>query len=152
MVLGNQFPRIEAKTLSDKKIVLPDDILGEYVLLAVAFVRGAQPMLDEWIKIYKDICEKNPAYEIPMIDGVFWKLLSRQIDEGMRSGIPEKKHDHVVTYYGDTKEYAKKLGIREKTKGYVYLLDPEGKIIFMGSGFPSEQDKKKLEEKISNIC
>lgn len=45
----------------------------------------------------------------------------------MKAGIPEKKHDYVVTYYGDTSKFRKKLGMDDKKLGYVFLLDEDGR-------------------------
>lgn len=146
------FPEIRARTLSGKDVTFPDTTSGEVALVAVAFVRGAQIMLDSWTEPFERACREDGVYEVPMIEGSLWKLMSGFIDSGMRSGIPEKKHDNVATYYGDTKKIRDELGIRDASIGYVYLLDEKGTIIFEGKGYADEAGIKEMLEAAGNSC
>ena len=118
-----KFPKIEVKTLSGKELVLPDDAEGEVVLIGVAFVREAQGMLDSWMDHFEELCHGRKVYELPIIESDLWKIFSGFIDGGMRSGIPEEKHDLVGTHYGDASKFKEKLGIVDTDRGYVFLLD-----------------------------
>ncbi|MFW6083265.1 MAG: hypothetical protein ACOC7O_01335 [Thermoplasmatota archaeon] len=152
VVVGDKFPELESKSLSGKKVKIPDDLKGEINLISVAFVREAQAMLDSWIYPFQDMCEGKSAYELPMIDGYFWKIFSGFIDEGMKAGIPERKHDYVVTYYGDTSKFKNKLGIKDKGLGYVYLLDKDGTIIWSGKGYADEKGLDEMAEHLRKEC
>jgi acyl-CoA hydrolase len=147
-----EFPVVKAKSLSGKELCFPDVIKGKVTLVAVAFVRGAQFMLDTWTVPFEEACREDGVYEVPMIQGSLWKVFSGFIDSGMRSGIPEKKHDNVATYYGDTTEIRNKLGIKDISLGYVYLVDEEGKIIFEGSGYAKDDDIRKMLKKAGTSC
>ena len=149
---NRSFPTIPARTLSGKEITFPDAARGKLALIAVAFVRGAQHQLDSWTVPFETACSEDGVYEIPMIDGKVWSVLSSFIDSGMRSGIPEWKHDSVATYYGDTSSFRKQLGIDDMTKGYVFLLDHEGNIIFRGIGTADEERIKEMLEAAGNGC
>lgn len=149
---GFRFPRITAESLSGKKVTLPDDVKGEVTLVGIAFVRGAQEMLDSWMHYFQELCRGEDIYELPMIDGIFWKILSGFIDGGMRAGIPEEKHDYVVTYYGDTSEFRKELGMDDKKLAYIFLIDDDGYILFKGSGYPNEESKKELLKVVKKSC
>ncbi|MFO7992036.1 MAG: hypothetical protein R6U61_07075 [Thermoplasmata archaeon] len=152
MKKAKKFPRITADALSGKKVTIPDDVSGEMTLIGVAFVREAQGMLDSWMEYFQDLCKGKDIYELPMIDGVFWKILSGFIDGGMRAGIPEEKHDYVVTYYGDTSEFRKELGMDDKNLAYIFLIDGDGYILFQGSGYPNEEEKKELLKVVKKSC
>jgi len=152
MIVGKKFPRITAKALSGKEVTIPDDVEGELTLIGVAFVRGAQGMLDSWVRYFQELCSGKNVYELPMIEGGFWKIFSGFIDEGMRSGIPDEKHDYVVTYYGDASKFREKLGMDDKNLGYVFLLDEDGNILFKGEGYADEEGKERMLKKVKNTC
>ncbi len=153
MIEGERFPRVEGKSLSGKEVVIPDDVEGEAILIGVAFERDAQEMLDSWTHYFNALCEgKKDIYELPMIEGSLWKIFSGFIDRGMKSGIPEERHDKVVTYYGDTSDVKEKLEIEDKSLGYVFLLDEEGKVLFKGEGYADEEGKEELLKHIKKVC
>ena len=85
-----RFPRIEAKTLSGKKIVFPDAAKGNYAFMLIAFKRQTQGEVDSWLDPFiKEFGNRDSVtfYEIPMISNN-WKWMSGWIDAGMRAGVP----------------------------------------------------------------
>ncbi len=154
MVEIDSFPVFEGTSLSGRKVKFPDELKDKITLVGIAFVRDAQEMLDSWINPFEeefDEISDYAIYEIPMIDKKFWKLFSSFIDAGMRSGIPEKKHDHVITYYGDNSEIRKDLQIKDKSKGYLFLLDKENNIKWRGKGFSTEKEVKEMINTASTL-
>lgn len=140
---GEQFPDLSAETLAGDSIRFPDDVQGTYTLLVLAFKRGAQPLVDSWLDPFIQRYSNNKLvdyYEIPMISGG-WKVLSGWIDSGMRSGVPGAKHGHVATYYGPLKSYIRQLKIEDLRDSYVFLLNPNGQIIWSANG---KADKNSL--------
>ncbi len=152
MIEGKNFPKIKGESLSGKEVVLPDDAVGEMVLVTVAFKRDSQGMVDSWINYFEKLCEGKKAYELPVIESSFWKVFSGFIDRGMKSGIPEEKHDSVITHYGDVSEFKRKLKIEDENLGYVFLLDRDGRIIFKGEGRADEKGKEEFLEKVKMVC
>lgn len=147
-ILGKPFPELTSKSLAGRVVTLPEDAEGKVALIAVAFVRNAQGMLDSWIEPFERVFKKDSrftVYEVPMIDAA-WKLVSWVIDSGMRSGIPTEKHDNVITYYGDYSGYLQALGIEDTNLAYVFLLDPEGIIRWKGQKYAEPETEKALIE------
>jgi len=141
-VIGKMFPKITAYSLAKTEVRLPDMAIGKVTLIAIAFVREAQEMIDSWSIPFEDRFSNKANYiyyEIPMLDGI-WKLFRGSIDGGMRAGIPNEKHKNVLTHYGNYKEYTSYLLIDNINNGYVFLLDKEGIIRFRGMGLASEKD------------
>jgi len=137
-----RFPRLQATSLARTPIQLPDDAQGKVALILIAFQRQAQGMVDSWLNPYTKKFGDTPGftfYEIPMIKGKWWRLFSASIDGGMRMGIPEKKHEHVVTYYGNISHYLSALQIQDLSLAYAFLVDKQGYIIWRGEGFASPQ-------------
>jgi hypothetical protein len=149
-ITGEVFPELKAKNLSGEEVILPEVLMGKVTLVLIAFERDAQKILDSWLepfnmkfKDYEDV----DFYEIPMLKRR-WKLISRYIDGGMRSGIPQEKHGNVMTYYGDINKYRDILDMRDKSTGYVFLIDKEGKIRWSQSGYA---DESRLENLFENV-
>lgn len=141
-VIGKMFPKITAYSLAKTEVKLPDMAIGKVTLIAIAFVREAQEMIDSWSVPFEDRFSNKVTYiyyEIPMLGGI-WKLFRGSIDGGMRAGIPPEKHKNVLTHYGNYNEYTSYLLIDNINNGYVFLLDKEGIIRFKGIGFASEKD------------
>lgn len=141
MPVGSRFPGFTGRALSGVEVTLPDAASGMVTLVGVAFVREAQAMLDSWMDPYAAVFadrEGYTAYELPVIEGWYWRLMSGVIDGGMRAGIPPGKHDTVVTSYGDATAFKEALAIEDTRSAYVYLLDRSGVIRWQGSGYATD--------------
>ncbi|MBD3224083.1 MAG: hypothetical protein GF313_05100 [Caldithrix sp.] len=151
--IGMSFPELEAETLSGKDVLFPDSVAGKITLLLIAFERDTQSKIDSWlnpfIQVYGDSTFID-FYEIPMIS-TGWKLIAPIIDGGMRSGVPQARHDHVSTYYGRLSSYKEKLGMNDKSECYLFLLDSRGHIQWQSTGSFSRQDFNQLQAKIMSL-
>ena len=141
------FPPVQSKNLEGNPVTIPDEAKGKVTLVAVAFLQQSQGQLDSWLNPFYEKFGKRDDfmfYEIPMIAGgyVFMKPI---ISSGMRGGLPQFKHKHVVTFFGDVKQYSDTLNI-DPGFGHVFLLDKEGIIRWQGKGFA---EKDALEEMFS---
>lgn len=146
-VIGTSFPKIKAVSLAHAEVTLPDAAKGRVTLIAIAFQRQAQRMLDSWLLPFEEAFGNEAGftvYEVPMIKGFVFKLMARTIDAGMRAGIPKQKHGHVVTYYGNAANYRRILAIEDKSLGYVFLLDNDGIIRWCGHGFAEPEEITRL--------
>jgi hypothetical protein len=156
-VSGSQdplFPSLSSKALSGEKVSLPADCRGFVTLIAIAFQRGAQGMIDSWYEPFSREFGDNPGvrfFEIPMIGSAYWRHLSGWIDSGMRSGIPVIKHPYVVTYYGDVFPYRRDLGMEDPALAYLFLLDREGRIRWRAKGYGEEEDVAGMRECIGRL-
>jgi len=143
--VGKKFPQVSAKTLEDKPAVIPDDARGKVTLVTVAFLRESQSQLDSWLTpFYEKFGNRDGFmfYEVPMISGGY-KFMRFVIDGGMRAGLPDFKHKHVVTMYGDVESYTKTLQL-DPQKGHAFLLDKEGVIRWQGQGFATPESLKEM--------
>jgi len=134
--LGKKFPVVNAETLEGNKTTVPDDAAGKVTLVAVAFLRENQPQLDSWLNpFYKRFGSRDDVmfYEVPMISGGY-RFMKMVIDGGMRGGLPQFKHKHVVTMYGDVESYLQALSLDARS-GHAFLLDRDGRIRWQGGGF-----------------
>jgi len=138
MSTGTRFPALSARSLAGKKKTLSDVAAGKVALIAVAFARGAQEMINSWVLPFEEEFYREEdviVYEVPMIESPLWRPARGMIDGGMRSGIPSGKHDYVITWYGSAAPYRKALGMDDRSLAYLFLLDRDGTIRWEGKGF-----------------
>ena len=141
---GKVFPIVQAKNLEGDQVTIPEAAKGKVTLVAVAFLQQSQGQLDSWLNPFYEKFGKSDNYmfyEIPMIAGgyIFMKPI---IDSGMRGGLPQFKHKHVVTLFGDVKKYSDALHI-DPSFGHAFLLDKDGIIRWQNKGYA---EKDVLEE------
>ena len=134
--IGKAFPAVTAETLEGNKESVPESARGKVTLVAVAFLQQNQGQLDSWLNPFAEkFAERGDFmfYEVPMISRGYM-FMKPIIDRGMRGGLPQFKHKHVVTMYGDVKYYSDALNINPKD-GHVFLLDREGIIRWQDQGY-----------------
>ncbi len=143
--IGMKFPNVTADSLAGTKESIPESCRGKVTLVAVAFLRESQGQLDSWLNPFYEKFGKRDGfmfYEIPMISSGY-KFMKFVIDGGMRGGIPQFKHKHVVTMYGDVEKYLTALNL-DPRYGYAFLLDREGSIAFQAQGAATGQSLQEL--------
>jgi len=151
---GIRFPTITASSLEGTKVTLPDAVQGMVALVVIAFERAAQSEIDSWVGPFESAFEHNPdvvVYEVPMIDSAVWRVMRGMIDAGMRAGIPQQRHAFVLTYYGSSEAYREALGMDDRSRAYLFLLDREGTIRWNGSGYASPEQSRALIEAASSL-
>jgi len=100
-ITGQVFPSISGQTLEEKTMNIPGDFDNDFTLLLIGYKQNSQFDIDRWL-IALDMTETNvPTYEIPTIQGLFPRMFSTVIDNGMRAGIPKPLWKGVVTVYKD---------------------------------------------------
>lgn len=155
---GAIFPLLEAESLFNKKVSLPNDIKGKLSLIGLAYSQKAEKALQTWLNpIYNQFIEKSEKpeifdtsydiylYFIPMFTGANQsfaepakKRLTAQLD---RELVP-----HVLIYKGEISLYKELLKMSNDEVPYIFILDEKGKIIYHTSGVYTEAKLLKLEE------
>ena len=54
-VTGKMFPDLEAETVEDKKVKLPEATKGKYTLLGLAYSKKSEDELNSWFKDRKSV-------------------------------------------------------------------------------------------------
>ena len=135
-ITGQVFPEVVGQSLEKKSVAIPNDFSGEVTLLLIGYVQNSQFDIDRWL-IGLDMTQtKVNVYEIPTIKGLFPKMFSTFIDNGMRSGIPKPLWKGVITVYEDGDKVQALTGNEKPSNARVVLLDKTGKIsYFYDQGF-----------------
>jgi hypothetical protein len=133
---GQNFPAIQGESLEKNSVSIPNDFLGKPALLLIGYKQNSQFDIDRWL-IALDMTETVvDAYEIPTIQGMFPKMFSTFIDNGMRAGIPKPLWKGVITVYDDGEKIQEYTGNHNPNNTRVVLLDKNGRVVyFYDAGF-----------------
>lgn len=135
-ITGQVFPSVSGQTLEKESMILPDDLQGEVALLLIGYKQDSQFDIDRWL-IGLDMTQtKVSVYEVPTIQGLFPRMFSTLINNGMRAGIPKPLWKGVVTVYQDGEKVQAFTGNENPNNSRVVLINAQGKVIyFYDQGF-----------------
>ena len=135
-ITGQAFPSVVGQTLEEESMALPEDLQGKMSLLLIGYKQDSQFDIDRWL-IGLDMTQTQVAvYEVPTIQGLFPRMFSPLINNGMRAGIPKPLWKGVVTIYKDGDQVQAFTGNENPNNTRVVLLNEQGKVIyFYDQGF-----------------
>ena len=145
-ITGLNLPQMQGKPLTEQAFSIPDMFTSKNTLLLIGYKQDSQFDIDRWL-IALDMTNTNvTAYEIPAIQGMFPRMFSTVINNGMRAGIPKELWGGVITLYSDGEKMQMFTGNENENNARVLLLDQTGKILyFYDRGF-SVQALKDLRD------
>jgi len=147
-----QFPRLRARNLEGLDVDLPDAFVGERNVVAVAFRREHQKLVDSWAEWFEAHAVSNPTlrfYEVPTI-GRMWAPVRRFIDGGMAAAIREPiVLRRTFTIYGDVAEVTGPLDISDRSTITVLLVDRGERVLWRTTGGCTESNASRLESALA---
>ena len=157
--VGKPFPNMEAETVEDKKVVLPNDVKGKYTLLGLAYSKKSEDELNSWFQpVFEKFIQKTSGvlagfsydvnvYFVPMFTGVNAAATGTAKRKALKNIDPQLL-PYVLFYKGELKPYKESLDFEKKDIPYFFVLDPEGKIIYATSGKYTAAKMDQVEEHI----
>jgi hypothetical protein len=136
LAVGDVMPPLRGDLLSGAKAVLPEAARGKVTLLALGFSYDSRFAVEEWGGRFRRAFESRAEvslYEVPMM-GNAARMGRWFIDSGMRRNTPRELHDRVLTVYGSTGAWKKRIGVTDDGFAYLILLDAEGRVAWLHSG------------------
>ena len=137
MMTGVWFPRLAARDLDGREVVLPAGLPGEWNIVIVAFRREQQELADSWVPWLEERAATIPGLrfaELPAI-GLQWQPARPVIDGGMAAAIRDQKtRRRTLTVYTDLRRVTAPLGIGDRSTIWLFLLDRAGQVRWRGTG------------------
>lgn len=135
-LVGKSFPVATGESLEKNMVSIPNDFKGDFTLLLIGYKQNSQFDIDRWLIGLDMTNTKVDVYEIPTIAGLFPRMFSTFIDNGMRKGIPKALWKGVITVYEDGERIQAFTGNQNPNNARVLLLDKNGVILyFYDEGF-----------------
>jgi hypothetical protein len=158
-VIGKMFPDMQAETVEDKKILLPQEAKGKYTLLGLAYSKKSEDELNTWFQpVFEKFIQKTNGlmsgfgydvnvFFIPMFTGVNAAATGTAKRKAIKNVDPQLL-PYILFYKGELKPYKEALDFEKKDIPYFFILDTEGKILFATSGKFTEAKMQQIEEVI----
>jgi hypothetical protein len=158
-VVGKMFPAMEAESVEDKKVKLPDDVKGKYTLLGLAYSKKSEDELNSWFQpVFEKFIQKTNGlmsgfgydvnvYFVPMFTGVNAAATGTAKRKALKNIDPQLL-PYILFYRGELKPYKEALDFEKKDIPYFFVLDETGKIVYATSGKFSTAKLDKVEEAI----
>jgi hypothetical protein len=136
-VMWVELPRLEATALDGRRLVLPDSAAGKITLVGFGYQRESQDDLDSWLHPFR--MEYLPAEgfltcEVPMMGTRIPGLLRGIINRAMRNATAKENRRWVAPFYGGIDGYSKLLGVDDRSRVQMFLLDGSGVVRWHASG------------------
>ena len=143
------FPKIRARNLEGLDVELPDAFAGDRNIVAVAFQRDHQSLVDSWLPWFEHAALSDANlrfYEVPTI-GRIWSPVRKFIDGGMAAAIREPVIlQRTFTVYGDVTLLTQPLEIKDRSTISVFCVDRSSAVLWRGDGGFSDSLANELEE------
>ncbi len=158
-VIGKTFPDMEAETVEDKKVNLPNDTKGKYTLLGLAYSKKSEDELNSWFEpVFYKFIQKTKGlmagfgydvnvYFVPMFTGVNAAATGTAKRKALKKVDPQLL-PYILFYKGEIKTYKEELDFEKRDIPYFFVLDKDGKIVFATSGAYSESKMDDVEAAI----
>jgi hypothetical protein len=136
--VGDRLPILKGQFLSGRDVELPRASSGKIALVAMGFTYKSRFPVEGWGGWYRATIGSRSdvtLFEVPMIGGL--ATLGRWfIDRGMRSGTPAELHEHVITVYGGTGDWKRRLSHApaHEDDAYLIVLDRDGIVRWLHHG------------------
>ena len=157
-VVGKTFPRLEAETVDDEVIVLPDDKQDKFTLVGLAYSKKSEDDLNTWFNpVYHKFIKEDGGgifagfgydvnvFFVPMFTGVN-AAASGTAKKKAAKKIDSRLLPHILFYKGKLKPYKESLAFDKKDVPYFFVINKEGKIVYATTGSYSEIKMEEVEE------
>ncbi|MEQ9404113.1 MAG: hypothetical protein RIM99_11030 [Cyclobacteriaceae bacterium] len=158
--VGDQFPIMEAESLTNEYITLPEGLKDKFSIVGLAYTKASEDDLKTWFEpaynqfIYKpetasvfDFSYDVYCYFVPMFTGAK-RPAYQKVMKKLQKTIDKRLLPHVLFYKGALKTYKESLKFEGRDLPYFFVLDPSGKIVYATSG---KYSKKKMQEIIDAV-
>jgi hypothetical protein len=150
---GDPLPILRGEFLTGRAAVLPQAASGRVALLLLGFTYDSRFAVEAWARRFRERFGTDPRvtfYEIPMIGGLA-RMGKWFIDGGMRRGTPKEDYEHVITVYGGTDPWKRRVGFRDPRAAYLILLDMSGRVAWRYAGGLDERMFQALASEVSRL-
>ncbi len=154
--VGDRLPPLKGHFLTGRDAVLPQASSGKVALVAMGFTYGSRLPVEAWGNWFRATIGPRADvtfFEVPMIGG-FATLGRWFIDRGMRNGTPVELHERVITVYGGTGDWKKRLSYsaEHKDDAYLVVLDGEGVVRWLHHGAFAQPRADELQRLVISLA
>lgn len=158
--MGDQFPEMEAESLTNEFVKIPTDLSDKFSIIGLAYSKKSEDDLKTWFEpaynqfIYKpekpsvfNITYDVHCYFVPMFTGAK-RPAYQGVMKKLKKTIDKRLLPYVLFYKGTLKGYKTALNFKGKDVPYFFVINPEGKIVYATSG---RYTRTKMQEIVEAV-
>lgn len=152
------FPAVSGERSDGTMVELPKASAGRYAIICMAYGQKAGPLLEEWYgPAYLRFIAKHglfaaeidaDVYFVPLFVGLNKAGYGPTMKKLREEGDPDVAK-RVVFLKGDHDGLREALGMKDKESPYVFVVDPQGRIVHRTQGAYSDDKLDAIEEALS---
>ncbi len=123
---------LRGRSLDGERYVLPGDLAKPNNVLAFAFARDQQEVVDDWLSPLRELSSRRSdvdVFEVPVL-AESYAPLRRLIDGGMAKGAPDAAaRQQTITVYTDVQRVLDSLGLADTSTVALVAVTPSGQIL-----------------------
>lgn len=150
---AQQIPHTEAKSLTDRPIVVPVPGATKPLVVIIAFSSKGGDDSGAWNKAFHLRYETDPRIdyvELADFQGVP-SFVMGMIMHGMRRSVHEPEKSHLAPFFSQEDTWKRVVSFKDPKVAYVLLADPSGRIVWQTSGPASDAKVAALEAAITDL-
>jgi len=154
--VGDRLPPLKGQFLSGRDAELPRASSGKVALVAMGFTYQSRFPVEAWGEWYRATLGQRTDitfFEVPMLGRVA-RLGRWFIDRGMRSGTPTELHEHVITVYGGTGDWKRRLSYASEHEddAYLIVIDSTGVVQWLHHGGFDQARADNLRQLLTSLA
>lgn len=152
------FPAVSGERSDGTVVELPKASAGRYAIICLAYGQKAGPLLEEWYgPAYLRFIAKHglfaseidaDVYFVPLFVGLNKAGYGPTMKKLREQGDPDVAK-RVVFLKGDHDGLREALGMKDKEAPYVFVVDPQGRIVHRTEGAYSDDKLDAIEEALA---
>jgi hypothetical protein len=152
------FPAITGERADGTSVELPKASSGRHAIICLAYGQKAGPALEDWYgpAYLRFVAEHGlfasdldvDVYFVPLFVGLNKAGYGPTMKKLREQGDPDVE-DRVVFLRGDADGLRDKLGLKDKETPYIFVVDPQGRIVHRTLGAFSDDKLDAIEEAAS---
>lgn len=152
------FPTIIGERTDGGTVELPNASSGRHAIICLAYGQKAGPALEDWYgPAYLRFVAKHglfasdldvDVYFVPLFVGLNKAGYGPTMKKLREQGDPDVE-ERVIFLRGDADGLRDKLGLKDKETPYIFVVDPQGRIVHRTQGAFSDDKLDAIEEAAS---
>ena len=149
---GKPFPNMECETIKNKTFSIPTDTKGKFTIMGLSWSKKSEHDWETWLQpIYDRFISSDNFMQTTYDINVYFVVMFTGLNQAAYKNVMEKTKKqlgddaskYLLFYKGKLKEYKKELKLVNKDTPHFYVLDNNGKVVYIAKG---KCNDKKLDE------
>jgi hypothetical protein len=140
---GKIFPSMECETVKNETYNIPQDTKGKFTIMGLSWSKKSEHDWETWLQpIYDRFISSNNFMQTNYDINVYFVVMFTGVNQAAYKNVMEKTQkqlgddaaSYLLFYKGKLKEYKKELKLGSKEIPHFYVLDENGKVIYIAKG------------------